>query len=387
MGILWTLATMKDAVILEFGCMGHSVYFYKWLDQLCTPNHAAIYATHISEKEIAFGDMERLKDSIHQIEEELHPKYIFLLPSSVPEMIGMDLEAFCMEMESEFNAKLIHFKNGGFKASFYDGVEEGLFTTVKQIAVNRQKKKGTYSVIGSCADYAHYKADLEEVKRIMSNCFGYTLTCALSSDTTIDEIEEIASSEVVIVLRQEGLKCANYLEKQYGIPFCYQSTYGLEATLSFCERIKQILQIDYNRAFLEKEEAEVQCAIQLVKQYQKHFGKLRQITICGPYDAAKGISNFMKQDLGLECITALTIQKNKGDMEVCNWDELYDSVGQGLYFANYDIVKKAGLHEGYMLSREYQSYDINPYHAPFLGFRGVLNLCELLFEFIQKEIG
>jgi nitrogenase molybdenum-cofactor synthesis protein NifE len=51
MGILWTLATIRDAALVEFGCMGHMLYSGVTLKRAGVHDACRLYSTHIDETE------------------------------------------------------------------------------------------------------------------------------------------------------------------------------------------------------------------------------------------------------------------------------------------------------------------------------------------------
>ena len=61
MGSLWTLSTIKNAALVEFGCMGHLFYSNVTLERTGIYDGCKLYSTHITETDIALGDTLRLE--------------------------------------------------------------------------------------------------------------------------------------------------------------------------------------------------------------------------------------------------------------------------------------------------------------------------------------
>lgn len=383
MGILWTLATIEDAVILEYGCMGHSVYFGKWLDQLCMPRHAALYVTHMSEQEIALGDLRRLKAAVERIDAERAPSALFLLPSTVPEMVGVDMDAFLQEMEGTTGAALVAFKTGGFHASFSDGVEEALVKSVMALAKPAARVPGTYAILGSCADYARYAADAKEVERMMRGAFGRECLCTLSAEATYGRMERLASSEMNIVLRHEALKAAEYLQSEYGTPYVYQPPYGRQGSIDFLRHIGDMAGQNPHDAFIEKECGLLDCAVKPLQGFWRYACQGVSITLAGPRDIVNGLESALRQDMLLPNVTPLPT--DKGAASACTLDAVYESLAPGVVFANETLVRKAGLPSDFAITREYQSYDMARFDSPLMGFRGAARLCAMLFAYANAK--
>ena len=79
--------------------MGHMQYGRMFLNQAGISKRCKLYSTHIDETDISLGDTRRLNSAIAQIIEKDKPKIVFLLPSSVPTVIGTDLIAICEELQ------------------------------------------------------------------------------------------------------------------------------------------------------------------------------------------------------------------------------------------------------------------------------------------------
>ena len=111
-----TIASIRDAVVIEYGCMGHMMYGRMFLNKAGVSGVAKTYSTHIDEADISLGDTNRLNRAIAEIVEKDKPKVIFLLPSSVPEVIGTDLLAISRELQPQYpDIPIIPFKYGGFE--------------------------------------------------------------------------------------------------------------------------------------------------------------------------------------------------------------------------------------------------------------------------------
>ncbi len=161
MGTLWTIASIRDAALIEFGCMGHMLYSSVTLERTGVYDGCKLYSTHIEETDIAFGDTSRLDKTVENIIEKDSPKVIFLLPSSIPEVIGIDLKAVCESLQLKYpKVKLIPFGCGGFDVNQHRGVQEALLLLVKKLPVDIKKTdQPTFNIIGSCADIFRFQSD------------------------------------------------------------------------------------------------------------------------------------------------------------------------------------------------------------------------------------
>lgn len=397
MGLLWTLGTIKDAAILEFGSMGHMLYAEKWMSQTGISDRSKLFTTHLDEKDIALGITKRFENAMKEIAEDKSIKAVFVLPSTVPEMIGIDLEAICLEVQEEYpNLIIVPLGCGNFKATKEKGIEEGLYQLVKAIpqrsiknknfreieSKNRELKtdekkiqdvkiqdvkiqeakieekkieenKIRYNIIGSVCDMARFRSDAREIVRILNSAFPMEEICTMTTDTSVSELEGMGLADINIVLRKEGLKAAKEMERNYGIPYFYGSPYGYEGTKQWLTALGQLIEREVNRNFLSEELKEGEYTLNTCKflvQFKKERAK---IWLEGHEDVVKGISEFAVKEIGF--------QLDKG----------------GIFMANEKDIKLSNAQFGIAVERSLDSTIFNKYESPFMGFRGAMKLCSL----------
>lgn len=127
MGMLFILLQVKGLAILEYGSMGHTLYQYKDAYLRGIDIQANCYSTHLSEYDIALGDTQRLHDAINQLLTKEEVEAVILLPSSIGEMVGIDLQA---EIEQGDYQGVFTLEKGGFEYSYEEGLEEA-YTLIK----------------------------------------------------------------------------------------------------------------------------------------------------------------------------------------------------------------------------------------------------------------
>ncbi len=122
MGILSVLIQMEGLAILEYGSMGHTLYQYKDAHMNNIPIKARCYSTHLKAYEIALGETQRLHEAIEALIEKPEIEAIALLPSSVGEMIGIDLEGEIAQ-GGNWSKSVFTVPKGGFEYTYEEGVE------------------------------------------------------------------------------------------------------------------------------------------------------------------------------------------------------------------------------------------------------------------------
>ncbi|OPD23146.1 nitrogen fixation protein NifE [Clostridium botulinum] len=397
MGVLWTLASIRDAALIEYGCMGHMQYGRMFLNQAGISRGCKLYSTHIDETDISLGDTRRLNRTIAQIVERDKPKIIFLLPSSVPTVIGTDLVAICEELQPEYpNTFLLPFGCGGFDIDGHRGVQEALLLLSKMLPKDVEKtKEPTFNIIGSCADLFRFNADAEEIIRIMKGAFGMEKLCVMTSDTSVEQIENMGSAHINLVIRQEGELAAKQLKKRFGTPYLLARPYGIEGTLEWIDKIVKIsgLTLDNNFIKSEKEKSmsQISPAISAFQHVIREQPDEARISLGGHRDVVKGILSYAEEELSLIRGTCWCDSEAMASEEILyfsenEWVQAILSEEKGILMASGEALKWAKRNIDLQISNPDIKWRLNPYESPFIGFRGAINLANLWLNGLLEQL-
>lgn len=387
MGLLWTLGGIPDTAVLEFGSMGHMLYAERWLYQSAPFNKGKVYATHLDEKDIALGINKRFFQALDEIIAENPKVTIFLLPSTVPSITGVDMEDLCFEAREKYENPIILLKKGSFHEKLHDGIEEGLFRLVNDFAKKEKKEKSkevTFNIIGSCIDVAKYHADVCEIKRMLKEALGMEAVCVLTSDTTMEQVKNMGSTHINLVIRKEGLKAAQALKDTFGTEYIYGRPYGYEGTVRWLREIADALNLTLNDNFIEKEIEEGQQALSYCHTNAAGF-RQETISIGGNYDVVKGIMDFATKEVGLLKKHIWCDVKEYEDAEVPyqSEEDLIKHLNNeytGILMADSVAFDMTGRNSNLIINRGLNNRLFNPYETPYVGFRGALNLCDLWLD-------
>ena len=92
MGALWSLSDIEDACIIEFGPGGTTHFSIEGIANINGNPKSHGISTHISERDLTFGDTRRLENAIIELDETKNPKYIFVMGSTLTSVIGIDIK-------------------------------------------------------------------------------------------------------------------------------------------------------------------------------------------------------------------------------------------------------------------------------------------------------
>ncbi len=388
MGVLWTLASIRDAALIEYGCMGHMMYGRVFLNRAGVTGGCKLYSTHLNETDISLGNLQRLNRTVKHVIEKDQVKTVFLLPSSVPNVTGIDLEAACEELRLQYSGiNLLAFGAGGFDVYGSRGVEEALLHLTKNLTKPCEvDKKPHFNLIGSCADLFRFQADKAELVRILKGALNMDATCIMTSDTTVDEIQRMAGAQINLVIRAEGEAAAKYLQKTYGTPYLLARPYGIEEVTKWVERIAEICKLQVNQAFIREEERKTREQIEPSRQIFQHITRMHpecaRLSLGGHPDVVKGILSFGMNEFSFskgECWSTLP---NVTDCEIPyyseeKWMEAVKNHKKGYLMTSGEALALAGRSLDMQIANPDVKWRIHPYDPPLVGYRGAAQLVNL----------
>lgn len=383
MGILWTLSSIEDSCILEFGPAGTTHYAIEGIGSLNSGEGARTYSTHMEEKDVTFGKMEKLEKAILELDENIAPKYIFVMASSIASIIGADVKATCKQLAPSVKATLIPIEVGGFKGDYAKGVEDALLLVAKHLVKSPTQKRETYNLLGCNIDQYQYQSDCNEIIRMMDAFFDKKVQAIFTASTNVADLESAAEASLNIVLRKEALPVAKWMEETFGIPYVYQKPYGIGGTTTFIKAVSEKSNWPINEGSLSKEIGEVKKQMMQLKRYFYSYTGCKKCAIYGDYDTTLGLKSAV-EELGLEVDKAQVIHSIKES-------SLNISIGYNekereaylkekeLYFLLADGATLKMPHQAkatMQVSNPNMDQIITYPYTPFVGIRGVLWLIQ-----------
>ena len=387
MGIIWTLSSIEDACVIEFGPAGTTHYAVEGIGSLNGDDRAKIYSTHMDQSDVTFGKYDRLEKAIVEIDVNIKPKYMFVMASSISSIIGADIESVCDTLKESVNAKLIPITTGGLKDDYNVGVEYMLNTLVKEITKDTDERDlNKYNIIGANVDKYNFLSDVEELKRTMKELFNKEANTIFTCDTSIEDIENAAKASLNIVVRKEGLKAAKYMKEKYNIPYVYNSLYGLNNMTNFIKEIEKVSGYELNQEQYKKEVDVVRSNIISLKRRFYFYEGNKKCAVFGDYDTAVGLRDLLGE-LGLDIDRSEVLYREYTDESLVTGGTEFDRMN---YLKNTELFGLFG--DGTALDMKHNSKldlqvsnpnldSINIYSfTPFIGFRGTLYIIERIMN-------
>ena len=402
MGFLWTLTTIEDVYIIEYGPAGTTHFAIEGVMGLNAEHKSNTYTTHIDETDIAFGGTERLEKSILEIDGIHSPKVIFIMASSVSSIIGTDIESVVYEMKDKVNALLIPVTTGGFKGDYTKGIEDALLVIANNLVKSSKNKTNTFNIIGSNLDSFNFLSDVEEMKTMVKKAFDYDVNTVFTAYSSLQEIENASEAKFNIVLRQEGIKCAEFLKEKFNQPYICIRPYSTTDIIEGLNGLANLIEQSPNASYLK----EINTLSQKVLMYFRGLTRTlsrKNVVISGDVDTVLGLANYV-EEIGLEIDNLiinhslkrkqkkallelwgdkLIIDPNEEDKEniIINSNPfLLLGDGNALEMTNdiESIIKIQVSNPNFNKTLFYK-------YSPFVGINGFVNLSEIIINKIREK--
>lgn len=295
MGTLLTICHLDSCAILEYGPPGTT---HLSLGFLAGTGFRVenIFPAHIKENDLLFGETLKLEKAILELDSQNKYEYIFVAGSSLTSIVGIDIDLCVKEMQEKTKATLIPIKDKIFSKDISAGIEYGLSLlgeTFFNTASSIQTDYKNYNIIGITPNDCFFKSNIEFIKNFMLENYDLKLNCTFGCSGSLENHKNISKAKLNIVTRAEGLKIAEKMKEQFGIPYIYETFYGSQSVFNFYEKMEKLGFTSPKKEFNQKE-------ILRTKSYINTYFSPMDILVTGNFDEVSGIMNLLERDLQLK---------------------------------------------------------------------------------------
>ena len=394
MGIIWSLLAVQGAIVLEYGPAGTTHYSMGLYGGLGLRLQNRMFTTHMSEDDVVMGDVTRLEDALVELDKNYAPKVIFVVASSVTAVIGTDIKGVCRYMQNEVKAKLIAFDQGGFRGDYSIGLAETYKLLVRNLPQKGvSQESGIYNIIGASVWRYRMESDVWEIKSLLSEALGLSCNACLCCDTSVEELEDMGQAQVNIVLGNEGLAAARYLQEKFGTPYVYTVPYGYSGTLSFLKQVGEAVGREPDSMVLLRLQTKEKSLSRLSLFTMMGNNKPRMAVVKGDYDLVHGVSAFLEQGginvLHKMCAHSLkAIAEPAADVEAyaeeSDWLQIIRGLQDTLILADDVALLQADAgNTKVRISAPFMNSAVAT-HLPFMGEKGADYLLELMQAYCRR---
>ncbi|MCT4566451.1 MAG: nitrogenase component 1 [Maledivibacter sp.] len=288
-------------------------------------NTSAVFSSELREVDAVLGDDDKLIRKIKEASKQIERKFIAVLGSPSPMVIGTDYDAIAKILEEKTQMPSFAFDTNGM--DYYDiGASEAFLKIADYFVKPPQKKiKNSVNIIGACPlDLGRNKNMDDIIKRVQEQ--GFNILSCWCMGTNVEEISLCANAELNIVVSASGLKAARYLKNKFDIPFITGIPIGKKASLSFFSEAKNLI---------EGNNKKIDYGINV-----HDINTDRKALIIGEQIMGNSLRKMLKQDMGFEKVIVASFFKM--DEELMELDDVHlkeeDSLGMLVDEDNYNMI-------------------------------------------------
>lgn len=304
-GVLWALAGIKNALILEHGATGTAFYNAVSFSVMNKQSPKGIlFTTGLDEDDVIMGREEKIVRAIKEMDAQYHPEIISLAATAVTSVIGLDLEGLLTELQPRVNAKLLAFPGGGFMGDYTVGIREVFRKLVDEVAIETPGKKSrTVNLIGPTIDAFNHPSDDAEIRRLLG-LLNIEVNTVFTQCTDVERIKHLSTASLNIVTRDIGMEAARRLEQRFGMPYYYGLPFGIRGSVRFLEQITEKLGLALDRRIIASELKKYGHTLPELSSWWQRYDHLRVVVAC-PYDYALGLTRFIQEEWDLSVAAAV----------------------------------------------------------------------------------
>ncbi len=204
------------------GCTGNYVGFD---EPRSYDSKQLVYCTGLRRDDAILGNEQVYIDKIVKAAQDMKPKFIAVVGSPVPLIIGFDFNGFAKDLEQRLGIPAFGFETGGMKGSYKDGVvmavkkllDYYVLPKKDELARNADRSGKKVNIVGA-TPLDMSEENLQALKEVLKER-GYEVNSVLSMSNDMDEFLSFYKADVNLAVTQAGALIAQDLEEKYGMPF------------------------------------------------------------------------------------------------------------------------------------------------------------------------
>ncbi len=209
-----------------------------------TPVTTSLVDRHV----LAKGSQQKVVDNIIRKDKEELPSLIILTPTCTSSILQEDLDIFVERAQLEIETNILLADVNHYRLNEFQAADKTLEQIIKYFLTKKTNSKEikktklpSVNIIGIFSLGFHHQHDCRELKRLLWE-LGISVNLILPEGCSIESIEAIPEAWFNIVpYREIGLMTAQFLEKNYNMPYIDVTPMGLVNIATFIRQIDQII--------------------------------------------------------------------------------------------------------------------------------------------------
>ena len=200
-----------------------------------------VYCSSLREVSAVLGDESVTIEKIVTAARERAPKFIAILGSPVPMVIGTDLQGIAKELENRTGLPSFGFSTTGL--GYYDkGAGEAFVRLARHFVKQPQEKlPKAINLLGATPLDFGVNDDIQQCKIFFEKA-GFTVLCDYAMLSSLEDIQQSGKASANVVLSASGLPVAKHFYREFGTPYVCGVPIGANAANALIARLEQAMQ-------------------------------------------------------------------------------------------------------------------------------------------------
>jgi light-independent protochlorophyllide reductase subunit B len=217
-----------------------------------TPVTASIVDRHV----LARGSQEKVVENITRKDKEENPDLIILTPTCTSSILQEDLQNFVNRASLKSNSDVILADVNHYRVNELQAADRTL-EQISRFYIEKAKKNNELDIVKTQIPSAniigfftlgfHHQHDCRELKRLL-NDLGIIINEIIPEGAYVQNLKNLTKAWFNIVpYREMGLMTAEYLKKEFQIPYVSTIPIGIVDTASFIREIQTIINFEIKK--------------------------------------------------------------------------------------------------------------------------------------------
>ena len=251
---------------------------------------SAVFSSGLREIDAVLGDDEKLLRKLENAIQITKRKFIAIIGSPAPMVIGTDYEAIGRLLSRKMKLPVLTFDTNGI--NYYDvGVSLAFLEIARNFVkpVSSQMEFGV-NIIGATPLDIGNGRQIKKLTSLLTGAGCHIVSC-WAMGSTLDDISQSAQAKLNIVISRAGLEAARYMEHEYGIPYFTGVPIGHGPAAEFITKIHSLLGLDSKSKLIPHAEEPLA------------GGKGQTALVIGEQVMSNAVRNYLRHDLGIAKVT------------------------------------------------------------------------------------
>ena len=370
-----------------------------------------VTASVVDRKVLARGSQEKVIDNITRKDQEEHPDLIVLTPTCTSSILQEDLQNFVDRAQIDAKGDVLLADVNHYRVNELQAGDRTL-SQIVEFYINKARKKDelpqnktekpTVNIIGISTLGFHNNHDCTELKRLMAD-LGIEVNAVIPDKASVHDLKNLPRAWFNLVpYRELGLMTAEYLAKEFDMPYVDITPMGVVETARCIRKIQEVINaqgadVDYEE-YIDNQTLYVSQAAWFSRSIDCQNLTGKKAVVFGDSTHAAAMTKILAREMGIHVVLAGTYCKYDADWfkeqvaEYC--DEILISEDHGEIGDAIARIEPAAIFGTQMERHVGKRLDIPcgviaaPIHIqdfpvgykPFLGYEGTNQMADLVYN-------